>query len=187
MNFLSLAFLAFVALCFIIYWNLPRAWRPGFLIGASLFYYGAYSPAFLAHFAAAIAINYALARAVAERKSYVLTAVGVSLNIAHLAFFKYFNSFFTWLFPAANLDFKVIMPLAISFYTFQFIAFLVDCYRGQVQEVEPARYTLFMLFFPHLISGPILRSGDFYATIGNETESREVQTRGLYLIALGNL
>lgn len=185
MNFLSLQFLAFCALCFFIYWNLPRALRPGFLIAASLLYYGAYSLAFLAHFVLAITINYFLAQAVAKSKSRVLTAVGVSLNIAHLAFFKYFNSFFALLFPQANMDFKIAMPLAISFYTFQFIAFLVDCYRGQVARVEPLRYALFMLFFPHLISGPILRSHDFYAAIGNETASREMQVRGLYLIALG--
>jgi len=187
MNFLSLAFLGFVTLSFVIYWNLPRRLRVGFLVLASIFYYGAYSPAFLAHFLAVIGLNFVIAVALAKNRSRALVTLGVGFNLLHLVFFKYFNSLFALLLPgaAAESSFKVIMPLAISFYTFQFIAFQVDCYRGQVGSVEFLRYALFMLFFPHLISGPILRSGDLYAAIGNETESREMQTRGLYLIALG--
>lgn len=187
MNFLSLAFLGFVTLSFVVYWNLPRRLRVGFLTLASLFYYGAYSPAFLAHFFAVIGLNFVIASALAKSRSQSLLAIGVSLNLLQLVFFKYFNSLFLLLLPgaAAESSFKVVMPLAISFYTFQFIAFQVDCYRGHVDRVEPLRYALFMLFFPHLISGPILRSGDLYSAIGNETEAREMQSRGLYLIALG--
>jgi D-alanyl-lipoteichoic acid acyltransferase DltB (MBOAT superfamily) len=187
MNFLSLAFLGFVILTFLIYWNLPHRLRAGFLTLASLFYYGVYSPTFLAHFIAVIGLNFVIASALAKNRSRSLVTMGVILNLLHLIFFKYFNSLFALLLPsvAAESSFRVIMPLAISFYTFQFIAFQVDCYRGQVSRVEPVRYALFMLFFPHLISGPILRSGDLYSAIGNETESREMQNRGLYLIALG--
>lgn len=187
MNFLSLAFLGFVTLSFVVYWNLPRRLRVGFLALASMFYYGVYSPAFLAHFLAVIALNFVVASALAKKRSRGLLALAVGLNLLHLVFFKYFHSLLALLLPhaASGLSFKIIMPLAISFYTFQFIAFHVDCYRGQVPAVEPLRYTLFMLFFPHLISGPILRSGDLYAAIGEETESREMQNRGLYLIALG--
>lgn len=187
MNFLSLAFLGFVTLSFVVYWNLPQRWRASFLTLASMFYYGAYSPAFLAHFLAVIGLNFFIASALAKNRSRSVVTIGVSLNLVHLVFFKYFNSLFALLFPGAagESSFRVIMPLAISFYTFQFIAFQVDCYRGQVARVEVLRYTLFMLFFPHLISGPILRSGDLYAAIGHETESREMQTRGLYLVGLG--
>lgn len=187
MNFLSLAFLGFVILTFLIYWNLPHRLRVGFLTIASIFYYGAYNLAFLAHFLLVIGLNYLIASALTQHRSRSLVTIGVSLNLLHLIFFKYFNSLFALLLPsvAAESSFRVIMPLAISFYTFQFIAFQVDCYRGQVNRVEPLRYALFMLFFPHLISGPILRSGDLYSAIGNETESREMQHRGLYLIALG--
>ncbi len=187
MNFLSLGFLGFVALSFVIYWNLPRRFRVGFLTLASVFYYGAYSLPFLAHFVAVIGLNLVIASRLAHSRNRMLLTLGVSLNLLHLVFFKYFNSLFALLLgeAAAEPSFRVIMPLAISFYTFQFIAFQVDCYRGQVDKVEPLRYVLFMLFFPHLISGPILRSTDLYAAIGNETESREMQTRGLYLIGLG--
>jgi len=174
MNFLSLIFLAFFIATFVIYWNIPRRARVGFLIFASLFYYGFYSLPFLAHFVCAIAINYFIARALSQNKSRVLVGFSVALNVAHLAFFKYAGGF-TGLF----------MPLAISFYTFQFIAFQVDVFRDKVEKVSAPNYFLFMLFFPHLISGPILRSSDFYQQIGNETLSREGQTRGLYLIALG--
>ncbi len=208
MNFLSLIFVAFFSFSFLIYWNLPQRLRVGFLIAASLFYYGFYSPAFLLHFLIVIAINYFLARRIAASASRATLVFAVALNILHLVFFKYFNSAVALVAPHAGIadpaTLKIVMPLAISFYTFQFIAFQVDVSRtkgmdasgtavgtrpslqpSQVSDVAPGKFFLFMLFFPHLISGPILRSSDFYAQIGNEVESQEGQTRGLYLIALG--
>ncbi|MCX7633539.1 MAG: MBOAT family protein [Turneriella sp.] len=184
MNFLSLEFAAFVVLCFLIYWQLPQKLRVGFLILASLIYYGAYSPAFLLHFIAVLAINFIFAHFLAVHHHRLLLALAVAANIAHLAFFKYFNSFWALFFAEGTGTFRVVMPLAISFYTFQAIAFLVDCYRGQV-VLGFSRYLLFMLFFPHLISGPILRSHDFYAAIGNEEIHPEKLHRGLFLIVLG--
>ncbi len=188
MNFLSLAFLAFFIATFLIYWNLPQRMRVGFLILASLFYYGFYSPAFLAHFLIVIAVNFLVARRLSVSRSKFLVSAAVALNVGHLAFFKYFNSAVALLAPqgvASPEMLKVVMPLAISFYTFQFISFQVDTYRGQIDKPEGARFLLFMLFFPHLISGPILRSSDFYRAVGQPVESREMQTRGLYLISLG--
>lgn len=197
MNFISLIFLLFFIATFLIYWNIPKRARVGFLIFVSLFYYGFYSPAFLAHFIFVILLNYAFVYFTQKTKSRAWVALGVTLNITHLVFFKYFNALFTLLAPAVGvatpITFKVVMPLAISFYTFQFIAFQVDVYRGTQGNnpkyppvnVSLSRYALFMLFFPHLISGPILRSSDFYARIGDEQLNRESQVSGVYLIALG--
>jgi len=196
LNFLSLAFVAFLALTFLIYWHLPRQWRAGFLILASMAYYGIYSPAFLLHFVAVIAVNYVFAVQIQRSRSKTLVGMAVAANILHLAFFKYFNSVFALVAPQGVVQpewFKIVMPLAISFYTFQFIAFLVDVYRTNAADAAPGtaikpeagRFFLFMLFFPHLISGPILRAADFYKQIGQEVESRDMQVRGLYLIALG--
>ncbi len=188
MNFLSLAFLAFFIVSFVVYWALPQRLRVGFLILASLFYYGFYSPAFLAHFVLVIAINFVLAKQLSASRSRALVVTAVSLNLAHLAFFKYFNSAIALIMPQGTANpeiLKVVMPLAISFYTFQFISFQVDTYRGQIEKPEVSRFALYMLFFPHLISGPILRSSDFYRAVGAPVASREMQTRGLYLIGLG--
>ncbi len=203
-NFISLAFLAFFILTFVIYWQLPRRARVGFLILASLSYYGFYSPVFLLHFVLVILVNYLLVRQISATGSRGLLTTAVALNILHLVFFKYFNSAIQLIAPVTGIAdpaaLKIAMPLAISFYTFQFIAFQVDVYRAknsQTQgaagnanpaaavEVTAPRFFLFMLFFPHLISGPILRSIDFYHQIGNETLSQEGQTRGAYLIGLG--
>ena len=159
-------------------------------------YYGIYSPAFLLHFVAVIAVNYLFAVQIQRTRSKTLVGMAVAANILHLAFFKYFNSVFALVAPqGAALPewFKIVMPLAISFYTFQFIAFLVDVYRSNAADAppgaaikpEPGRYFLFMLFFPHLISGPILRAADFYRQIGQEVALRDMQVRGLYLVALG--
>jgi alginate O-acetyltransferase complex protein AlgI len=188
-NFLSLIFVAFFIFSFLTYWNLPKRFRVFFLIAVSVFYYGFYSLPFLLHFLIVIAINYLLARRIAASGSRATLIFGVAVNILHLVFFKYANSAIALIAPhtgiAAPATLKIMMPLAISFYTFQFIAFQVDVFKKQVNEVAAGKFFLFMLFFPHLISGPILRSGDFYSQVGNEVESKEGQTRGLYLIALG--
>jgi alginate O-acetyltransferase complex protein AlgI len=189
LNLISLAFVAFFLLTFLLYWAAPRRLRVAVLIGGSLFYYGFYSPAFLLHFMVVIAGNFWLARLIYLHRSKSLISFAVAINLVHLIFFKYANSLMALMVPQTGVAdpglFRVIMPLAISFYTFQFIGFQVDVYRGQTDKPEFGKFSLFMLFFPHLISGPILRSSDFYRQIGDESLSREGQSRGLYLIALG--
>ena len=93
----------------------------------------------------------------AARKA--LLTVGVIGNLAALAWFKYANFFVDSSNALLGTTFHlntIILPLAISFFTFQQIAFLVDTYRGHVQERSVLRYLLFVTFFPQLIAGPIV-------------------------------
>ena len=88
-----------------------------------------------------------------------LTATGVSLNLAALGYYKYAN-FLVDQANALGANFalaRVALPLAISFYTFQQIAYLVDCRRGHIRENTVIRYIFLVTFFPHLIAGPIVR------------------------------
>ena len=135
------------------------------LIGASTIFYGWWNPAYLWLIYAVMLSNYGIGwlltnAAWSQRKRKTLFVLGVVANIGVLAWFKYAN-FITDNINAATglgltLD-KIILPLAISFFIFQKIAFLVDTYRRETHARDLLRYCLFVLFFPQLIAGPIVR------------------------------
>jgi len=135
------------------------------LAGTSLFFYAYWNPVYLLLLLLSIGTNYLLGlwladlrRAGSPAASWAV-ALGVGANLLALAYFKYAN------FLVANvanvigapvtLD-TIVLPLAISFYTFQQIAYLVDVSRGEEAERSIVRYALFVTFFPQLIAGPIV-------------------------------
>lgn len=135
------------------------------LILASLFFYSWWEPRYLLLILGSVAFNYLVAQRLmvvapaSRRLRKCLMAFGVAVNIAALIWFKYANfivdSSNTVLGTEYHLQ-KIILPLAISFFTFQQIAYLVDTYRCQTQERSLQRYLLFVTFFPQLIAGPIV-------------------------------
>ncbi len=131
------------------------------LVLASLFFYGWWSPAYLILILASMLFNYAvgicLARSVIYRK--MTCTLGVIANLSLLAYYKYANFFVDNLNALTGSDIvltKVILPLAISFFTFQQIAYLIDAYKEKVKEHRFWDYCLFVTFFPQLIAGPIV-------------------------------
>lgn len=133
----------------------------GWLTAASLFYYGWWDPRYLALILASVAFNFGLGRALQGRhRSSALVALGVAVNLGALAWFKYAGFLVANLNQAAGTDFHlrtIVLPLAVSFFTFQQIAYLVDIHRGQPAETDLLRYGLFVTFFPQLIAGPIVQ------------------------------
>jgi len=135
------------------------------LVGGSLVFYAWWRPADLLVLVPSVVLNYALAAAVARfrargeaRAAAITVAAGVALNLAVLGWFKYAGFFAETanaLFEAGFVVHPIVLPLAISFFTFQQIAFLVDTGRGQAPACSPQSYALFVTFFPHLIAGPI--------------------------------
>jgi alginate O-acetyltransferase complex protein AlgI len=116
---------------------------------------------------ASIAVNFVVARRVARcrepRKRLVLLWIGLAFNLLLLGYFKYTN--FLVQNVATLLDIptrrlEIALPLGISFYSFQQIAFLVDAYRGQLTELRLREYVVTVLFFPHLIAGPLIHYRD---------------------------
>src|SRR5205823_12349724 len=106
----------------------------------------------------------------APRPRKLLLAASLIVNLGLLAYFKYTNFFLRSLEDAlrhvgaeASLPvLKVLVPIGISFYTFEAISYTIDVYRGRIQaERNLAHLMLFILFFPHLIAGPIVRGRDF--------------------------
>ncbi|MFN0105590.1 MAG: MBOAT family O-acyltransferase [Bryobacteraceae bacterium] len=123
-----------------------REWSIRSLTVASFAFYAMWHWPHVFVLGASIGANYLLGVRIAQTRSRQWVRVGVALNLAALAWFKY----------AAGLGFSVLMPLGISFFTFTQIAFLVDAAEGETSARSPWRYALFVSFFPHSIAGPIL-------------------------------
>jgi alginate O-acetyltransferase complex protein AlgI len=175
MHFVSTAFLMFFAIVFAGYWLLQahRA-RMAWLLAASALFYMSWNPWLIGLIAFSASIDYAAALAMGRWPQAgarrALLVGSVTINLGLLLYFKYVNFFLdsahalgSWV----GLDFtqpvfRVLLPLGISFYTFETISYMVDVYRGKAKaERNLVDYFLFILFFPHLIAGPIVRPGHF--------------------------
>lgn len=133
------------------------------LVVASLFFYGWWNPIYLILILSSMIFNYIIGmkitKQIVTRKKYYLLFFGVTANLLLLGYFKYadffllnINIIFTTEIPLLNLA----LPLAISFFTFQQIAYLVDSYKEKTKEYDFLTYALFVTFFPQLIAGPIV-------------------------------
>ncbi|TLM75618.1 MBOAT family O-acyltransferase [Microbulbifer harenosus] len=128
---------------------------------ASLLFYAWWSPQYLALLLGSISVNFLIGKRVAlsfHKKAWLVA--GVIGNLSAIAVYKYLGFFATTVSQLTNTEISVpdlILPLAISFFTFQQIAYLVDTYRSGQPEYEFVRYLLFVSFFPQLIAGPIVQ------------------------------
>jgi alginate O-acetyltransferase complex protein AlgI len=180
MDFTTPTFAGFFLVVFLVYWALPRhRWRLLWLLGASCAFYMSWNPWFLLLLFASTSVDYLLAlrldRAASPAGRRALVVLSVSANLGVLAFFKYTlflldtsgglcNALGLPL-PAATL--KIVLPLGVSFYTFEAVSYVVDVYRKKIRPVRnPLDYALYILFFPHLVAGPIVRPGDFLPQLG---------------------
>jgi alginate O-acetyltransferase complex protein AlgI len=155
---------------------LPNALRLLFLIAAGLAFYGRNSIAFLPLLLGSAAINYLLAIAIVRASppaKNALTSLGVAINIGLLLYFKYFAAIFDSMaraFGHPGAAITIAAPLAISFYTFQQVAFLLDVARGRTAPTGPIRYLAFVSFFPQLLAGPISLHQEIDPQLGSTPE-----------------
>ena len=129
------------------------------LVGASLFFYGWWNPAYLGLILGSILFNYAVGFSLLGRPHKLTLFLGVAGNLGVLGYFKYANFFIDNINALTSNDIileQIILPLGISFFTFQQITYLVDAYRGETREYNFLHYCLFVVFFPQLIAGPIV-------------------------------
>ncbi|XDD48768.1 MBOAT family protein [Leptospira sp. WS92.C1] len=196
MLFNSVTFAIFFAVVYTLYWLIPKKNRPDFLILSSAFFYIWFSWIFFFHFLLIILLNYLLyvqiKTSTKHSKKWMITAV--LLNCINLGFFKYFYFFSRALADLTGYPFfqeiqgvvHIILPLAISFYSFQMIAAAVDAGRNPEGEIISFKgYFLFVLFFPVLIAGPIMRTGDFFPNLKNLEPDRDKIYNGCYLMISG--
>lgn len=161
------AFLPAALVVYFLLGRVSRSWGLGWLVFASLLFYAWWRPVNVLIIAPSIVVNFVLAQALIhlsadqrrERASTLVLVSGVAFNVAFLAYFKYMNFFASAANDLAGTNFvleQVILPLGISFITFQKIAFLIDVHGRRVTSFTLKEYLLFVLFFPQLIAGPIV-------------------------------
>ena len=167
----------------------------GWLFLSSLFFYSWWNPLYLPIILGSMLFNYLIGKVLnnpgGDRKKRLTLAMGITCNLLLLIFFKYTDFLIENFNMAAGTHMSLLyitLPLAISFFTFQQIAYLVDSYRGLTGTYSFFNYGLFVAFFPQLIAGPIVHHSEMMPQFydhNNKHFSYENFTRGLYVFFMG--
>ncbi len=199
MLFNTFQFAYFFAALFPIYWLLPHRPRNLLLLAASYYFYSCWDRRFLWLLFLSTAMDYACGLAVdrieAPRKRKLFVALSMALNLGMLGYFKYYDFFADTLQLALDRagwhvslrHLKVLLPIGISFYTFQSMSYVIDVYR---RDIAPTRnffdFAAFVSFFPHLVAGPIMRPTTLLPQIQQRRRFSLAQFyEGSYLISFG--
>lgn len=205
MLFVTQEFLVFFLVVALIYWLLPGAYRIYWLIASSLFFYATWNLVFTFHLLFVVGMNYVVMEIYKiHQKKWIFIALQIG-NVANIGVFKYYYLIMDFLGVMFNAPFlreeslrmqdrlegqEILLPLAISFYTFQIMSYGIDIYRGQYTNQHSFRQVLlFKSFFPQLIAGPIMRSSELLPQIskmaGFHPPSVDQTRRALWLIIAG--
>ena len=169
----------------------------GFLVFSSLFFYSWWNIIYLPIILVSMLFNYVIGNTLSSsetKKSFnkkVILTFGIVSNLALLVYFKYADFFIDNLNSAAGTEIPLLhlaLPLAISFFTFQQIAYLVDSYRQETKEYDFLNYALFVTFFPQLIAGPIVHHKEMmpqFANVRNKVKIYKNIALGLFIFSLG--
>lgn len=186
---------AFLPLCLLGYYILKNRYVTAakvLLVAFSLWFYGYFNIHYLAIMIGSVLVNYLIYLGL-TRLEYrkTMLAVGVIANLGVLFYFKYFDFFIT----NVNMLFKtdiglrhILLPLGISFFTFQQISFLKDVYQKTITRVNFVDYALFVTFFPQLIAGPIVEAQEMlpqFEAIGDRRVSTDDIASGIMIFVLG--
>ena len=181
MLFNSYSFMLFFPIVLCIYFVIPKKARHLWLLVASYYFYMGWNAKYALLIAASTIITYLGGLFIArrkEKKKWCLIGV-ICINLLILFFFKYYDFALDNInrilsFAGAGMirrKFDVLLPVGISFYTFQALGYIIDVYRGTIQaEKNFFRYALFVSFFPQLVAGPIERSGNLLRQIDHIEE-----------------
>lgn len=173
--------------------SLSKIW----LVICSLYFYAQGSPEFFVFFLGSITGNYIIGSTMARMEGNqtiqkkLLLAVGLAGNIGLLGYYKYTDFFienFNLLTGSSYALKHIVLPIGISFFTFQLIAFLVDSYRGETKQYDLVNYLLFITFFPQLIVGPIIHHGEIVPQFENKANLKinyDNVAKGLFLFSIG--
>jgi alginate O-acetyltransferase complex protein AlgI len=200
MLFVELRFFLFFAIVLLVYWSLrtndARKW---FILAASYYFYGSWDWRFAGMLLLLSAGDWFFALRIADtddakkRKLYVTASLAMNLSV--LAFFKYFHFFVGSALALANQvgvrlsepTIKIILPVGVSFFTFQSLSYTIDVYRREIPPVRsPRDYLMFASFFPQLVAGPIVRPKYFVPQMVSKRVLTLDEVKGaMYLFLLG--
>ena len=199
MLFNSLAFLIFFPIVVFLYFAIPHRYRWGLLLIASYYFYMCWKAEYILLIAVSTISAYLATIQIENQnnqlKKKVYLLAGISINLGILFLFKYFNFFndsLCSLFNYLNLSyaipaFNVLLPVGISFYTFQTVGYIIDVYRGESKaEKHLGIFALYVAYFPQLVAGPIERCTSLLPQLRKKHEfDYQRVTDGLKLIAWG--
>jgi D-alanyl-lipoteichoic acid acyltransferase DltB (MBOAT superfamily) len=199
MLFSSPVFLGFMLVVLLVYPRLRLKGQNLFLLFASYIFYGYWDWRFVLLLVGITAVNFVVGQRLSvcgdEKRKKVLFILGIAVNLVVLGFFKYFNFFvesFVWMLNSIGFQphvfiLKVILPVGISFYTFQAMTYIFDIFRGKLQPTTSfLDFALFVGFFPQLLSGPIERAKNLLPQIASpRVMTISTTITGLNLVLLG--
>lgn len=192
MVFSSLTFLfMFLPICLITYFLIPAKYvlaRKYVLTAFSIVFYACGEPIYVFLIAASVSITYFLSKQI-EKKNKFIFILSLVLILFPLGFFKYSNFAIENINKIAHLSvphISLIMPIGISFYTFQILTYVIDLYKGQVQRQKNiGLLTLYIFFFPQLIAGPIVKYVDIEHALGTSNEDWDKIKEGTRRFLIG--
>lgn len=194
---------AFLPVTFFVYFWLNNSDRRKagkvFLVAASLFFYSWWNIVYLPLIVGSILFNYFMgvrlcSNPVVEsekRNHKILLAFSIACNLSLLGYFKYSDFFIENINSTVGTDISMLnlaLPLAISFFTFQQVAYLVDCYKNEVKDRDFVNYAVFVCFFPQLIAGPIVHNREMmpqFANVENKFLNYSNISVGLFVFSIG--
>lgn len=200
MIFTQFAFLGFFLVTASVHWSLKsNQSRKIWLLLASYFFYGCWDYRFLVLIGGSTVLDYAtaigLGRAQSERTRKLLITLSLCANLGILGFFKYFNFFVD---SAATLlrylgtepsltTLNIVLPVGVSFFTFQSMSFTIDVYRRKLSPQHPfLDFALFVSFFPQLVAGPIARASHFLPQLETTRAFTDINVRrAVTMFAIG--
>ena len=202
MQFNSFIFiLCFLPLTLVFYFGLnslgKKKLSQAFLLAMSLWFYGYFNASYLLVICGSIIVNYLLSRVfvsrpdLSDKKKKALLILGIVFNVSLIFYFKYFDFFISNINTTFGTDFvlrNIVLPLGISFFTFQQISFMVDSYRGETLDYSFLEYALFVAYFPQLVAGPIVLHSELIPQFRDEEKRKlnfENLAKGIMLFSRG--
>ena len=201
MLFPTFEFAVFFSLVFVGNWMVrpfPRTWR-WFLIVASYIFYAWWDPRFTLLLAGSTVVNQIAAlviyRTLDPLRRRVILIVAVTANLGVLGFFKYYGFFLTSVSGGlAKLGFhtdppllQIVLPVGISFFTFQALSYVIDTYRGDTEPAPWLDFAAYLSFFPHLVAGPIVRARELLPQFNERADPRNIDSALAFRLIFGGL
>jgi len=195
MLFNTVEFFAFFAVVLAAYYLAPKSWRKPILLASSYFFYMSWNPVFILLLLTLTVIDFVagiLIETVHPERKKLALLMSLAANLGFLGFFKYYNFLATTIAslldkPSNAFFLSIVLPVGISFHTFQSMSYVVDVYHGRQKAIRNALdYALYIAFWPQLVAGPIVRARDFFRDLyaWNAPTDEELQS-GAFLVLLG--
>jgi D-alanyl-lipoteichoic acid acyltransferase DltB (MBOAT superfamily) len=194
--FPTVQFALFFAVVLPVSWSLmprQRLWRP-FILAASYYFYAAADWHYVLLLAGSTVVNQLAATVITRqatakvRKAALITAV--TLDLGALGLFKYLDFFSDSISSALGLSLgllHLVLPVGVSFYTFQAISYVVDVHRGRTRLARPMDYAIYASFFPHLVAGPIVRASEFVPQLSGPRDAERIPAARAFGLIVGGL